>query len=66
MFSAQGMLNPVAFVSSDYDKWFLKNKNFQRQVAENGVKNHQNGMGPMQQSSLHPILPVHHVSEPYA
>ena len=29
----QGMLNPMALVSSLYDKWFLKNQNFTRQVA---------------------------------
>ena len=57
------MPNLMALVSSPYDKQFMKNHNFRRQVAKNGVKNCQNGMGPMQQSSLHPILPLHHVSE---
>ena len=60
------MLNPMMQVLSLYDKWFLKNQNFQRQVAQNGVTNHENGLGTMQQSSLHPILPLHHVLEPYA
>ena len=27
-FRVQGMLNPMALVSSLYDKWFLKNQNF--------------------------------------
>ena len=46
------------------DKWFMKNHNFRRHIAENGVQSHENGMGHMQQSSLGPILPLHHVSEP--
>ena len=33
IFRVQGMLNPMALVSSLYDKWFLKNQNFRRQVA---------------------------------
>ena len=47
------------------DKWFIKNHNFRRHIAEHGAQNHENGMGHMQQSSLGPILPLHHVSEPY-
>ena len=58
--------NPMVQVSSLYNKEFLKNPNFRIQVAYNGVNIHQNGMGPMQQSSLGLILPLHHVSEPYA
>ena len=55
----------MALVASLYDKWFMKNYKFRRHIAENGVQNHENGMGHMQQSSLGPILPLHHVSEPY-
>ena len=65
IFRVQGMSNPMALVASLYDKQFLKNHNFRRHIAENGVQNHENGMGHMQQSSLCPILPLHHVSEPY-
>ena len=65
IFRVQGMSNPMALVASLYDKQFLKNHNFRRHIAENGVQNHENGMGHMQQSSLGPILPLHHVSEPY-
>ena len=65
IFRVQVMLNPMALVVSLYDKWFLKNHNFRRHIAENGVQNYENGMGHMQQSSLGPILPLHHVSEPY-
>ena len=61
----QGMWNPMALVASLFDKWFMKNHNFRRHIAENGVQNHENGMGHMQQSSLVPILPLHHVAEPY-
>ena len=61
----QGMPNPMALVASLYDKQFLTNHNFRRQVALNGVQNHYNGMEPMQQSSVGPIVPLHHVSEPY-
>ena len=66
VFRVQGMPNPMELVSSLYDKWFLKNQNFQRQIAQYGIKNHQNGMGPMQQFSLHSIILLHDVSEPYA
>ena len=38
IFRVQGMLNPMALVASLYDKWFLKNHNFRRHIAENGVK----------------------------
>ena len=55
----------MAFVVSLFDKWFMKNHNFRRHIAENGVQNHENGMGHMQQSSLVPILPLHHVAECY-
>ena len=54
----------MALVASIYDKQFLKNNNFRRLIIENGVQNHENGMGHIQQSSLGPILPLHHVSEP--
>ena len=60
------MPNPMALVASLYDKWFMKNHNFRRHIAENGIQNHENGMGHMQQASLGPILPLHHVSEPYS
>ena len=33
IFRVQGMPNPMALVSSLYDKQFLKNQNFRRQVA---------------------------------
>ena len=65
IFRVQGMLNPMTLVGSLYDKWFIKNHNFRRHIAEHGVQNHENGMGHMQQSSWGPILPLHHVSEPY-
>ena len=65
IFRVRGMPNPMALVLSLYDKWFLTNHNFRRQVTQNGIKNHDNGMETMQQSSLGPILPLHHVSEPY-
>ena len=65
VFRVQGMLNPVALVASLYGKQFMKNHNFRRHIAENGVQNHENGMGHMQQSPLGPILPLHHVYEPY-
>ena len=45
-------------------RWFMKNCNFRRHITENGVQNHENGMGHMQQSSLGPILPLHHDAEP--
>ena len=64
-FRVQGMPNTVALVASLHDKWFMKNHNFRRHIAENGVQNHENGMGHMQQSSLVPILPLHHVAECY-
>ena len=64
VFRVWGMLNPMALVVSLYDKWFMKNHNFRRHIAENGVQKHEQGMGHMQQSSLGPILPLHHVSEP--
>ena len=66
IFRVQGMPNPMALVASLYDKWFMKNHNFRRHITENGVQNHENGMGHMQQSSLGPILPLHHFSEPYS
>ena len=65
IYRIQGMPNPMALVVSLYNKQFMKNHNFRRHIGENGVKNHENGMGHMQQSSLGPILPLHHVSEPY-
>ena len=65
LFRVWGMLNPMPQVLSLCDKQFLKNHNFRRHIAENGVQNHGNGMGHMQHSSLCPILPLHHVSEPY-
>ena len=65
IFRVQGMLNPMTLVGSLYDKWFIKNHNFRRHIAEHGVQNDENGMGHMQQSSWGPILPLHHVSEPY-
>ena len=65
VFRVWGMLNPMALVVSLYDKWFMKNHNFRRHIAENGVQKHEQGMGCMQQSYLGPILPLHHVSEPY-
>ena len=55
------MPNPMALVASLYDKWFMKNHNFRRHITENGVQNHENVMGNMQQSSLGPILPLQHV-----
>ena len=54
----------MALVVSLYNKQFMKNHTFRRHIAENGVQNHENGMGCMQQSSLGPILPLHHVLEP--
>ena len=65
VFRVQGMQNAIAIVASLYGKWFMKNHNFRRHIAEHGVQNHENGMGHRQQSSLGPILPLHHVSEPY-
>ena len=52
IFRVQGMPNPMAQVSSPYDKWFLKNQNFrERQTAKNFIfcwfwlgKMHQNGL----------------------
>ena len=58
-----GMPNPMVLVASPYNKWFMKNHNFRRHIAANGVQIHENGMGHMQQSSLGHILPLHHVSE---
>ena len=55
---------PLALVVSHYEKWFMKNHNFRRHIAENGVQNHENGVGHRQQSSLGPILPLHHVQNP--
>ena len=63
IFKVWGMLNSMALVASPYDKWFMKNHNFRRHIAANGVQIHENGMGHMQQSSLGHILPLHHVSE---
>ena len=65
IFRIWGMPNPMALVASLYDKWFMKNHNFRRHITENGVQNHEHGMGHMQKSSLGPILPLHHVSESY-
>ena len=65
IFRVRAVLNPVALVASLYNKQFMKNHNFRRHIAENGVQNHENGMKHMQQSFLGPILPLHHVSEPY-
>ena len=65
IFRVQGMPNPMALVASLYKQQFMKNHNFRRHIAENGVQNHENVMGHMQQSSLGPILPLHHVSEPH-
>ena len=48
-----------------YDECFMKNHNFRQHIAENGIQNHENGLGHMQESSLGPILPLCHVSEPY-
>ena len=39
----------MALVVSLYDKQLLKNHNFRRHIAENGVQNHENGMGQQQQ-----------------
>ena len=64
-FRVWGMANPMALVASLYDKWFMKNHNFSRHIAENEIQNHENGIRHMQQSFLGPILPLHHVSEPY-
>ena len=64
IFRVWGMPNSMALVASLYDKGFMKNHNFWRHIAENGVQNHENGMGNMLKSSLGPILPLHHVSEP--
>ena len=63
-FRVWGMPNPMALVTL-YDKWFMINHNFRRHIVDNQVQNHENGMGHVQQSSLGPILPLHHVSEPY-
>ena len=49
IFRVQGMPNPMALVASLYDKWFMKNHNFRRHIAENGVQNHENGIGQQQQ-----------------
>ena len=43
IFRVQGMPNPMALVASLYDKWFMKNHNFRRHIAENGVQNHEMG-----------------------
>ena len=59
------MLKPMALVASLYNKQFMKNYNFRRHIAEKQVQNHENRMGHVQQSSLGPILPLHHVSELY-
>ena len=56
------MPNPMALVASLYNKQFMKNDNFRRHIVENGVQNHENGMEHIQQSSLGPILPLHHTS----
>ena len=58
-----GMLNPMALVVGPFNKRFMKNHNFRRHIAANGVQIHENGMGHMQQSSLGHILPLHHVSK---
>ena len=65
IFRVQGMPNPMALLASLYNMRFMKNHNFWWHITGNGVQNHENGMGQMQQSSLGPILPLHHVSEPY-
>ena len=65
IFRVQGMPNPMALVASLYDKQLMQNHNFRGHIAENGVQNHEHGMGHMQQSSLGPILSLHHVSEQY-
>ena len=36
-----GMPNPMALVASPYDKWFMKNHNFRRHIAANGVQIHE-------------------------
>ena len=59
------MPNPMALVASPYNEWFMKNHNFRRHIAANGVQIYENGMGHMQQSSLGHILPLHNVSKPY-
>ena len=51
------MPNPMALFMSLYNKWFLTNHNFRKQVAYNGIKNHDNGMGPRQQSLWVPFYP---------
>ena len=43
IFRVQGMPNLMALVASLYDKWFMKNHNFRRHIAENGVQNHEMG-----------------------
>ena len=65
IFRVQGMSHPMALLASLYDMQFMKNHNFWWHITGNGVQNHENGMGHMQQSSLGPILLLHHVSEPY-
>ena len=51
IFRVQGMPNPMALLASLYNMWFMKNHNFWWHIVENGVQNHENGMGQMQQSS---------------
>ena len=65
IFRVWGMPNPMALVASPYNKWFMKNHNFRRHIAANGVQIHENGMGHMQHSSLGHILPLHNVSKPW-
>ena len=43
IFRVQGMPNPMALVASLYDKQLMKNHNFRRHIAENGVQNHEMG-----------------------
>ena len=39
----------MALAASLYDKQFMKKHNFRRHIEENGIQNHENGMGQQQQ-----------------
>ena len=62
IYRVPNVLYPMTLVWSLYNKSLLKNQNFRRSVKWG--TNNQNGMGPMQQCFLGPILPLHHVSKP--
>ena len=65
VFRFNGTPNSMALVLSIYTKWFMKNHNFRRHIVEKWGSKPWTWDRHMQQSSLGPILPLHHVSQPY-